>query len=176
MKKQIVTIFTLLVFFSGTATAQQQQSYENDQPQAKSNKNENITNTGKVKSITRITLNDKFNGFDAQVDFKLGAFYYGVSSSSSFTVPTVSGIYVYGKYCYPLSDKFNIWGSAGYALTRISDYTFNSGFGNVTIPSSTGGAITWQVGADIFMSEKFGVTAYSYELESFNIGVVFRSK
>lgn len=177
MKKQIVLIFTLLVIFLGTASAQQQQSYESNPPQSKSNINQNITNTGKIKSIARISVNDKFNVADFQWDAKIGALYYGVSGSASFTTPLVTTLYAHGTYIYPLNDKLNLWGSAGYAYTMIpSSSTYIPGYGTVTTPSTSAGAITWQVGADFFMSEKFGLTAYSYEVKSFYIGFVFRNK
>jgi hypothetical protein len=177
MKKQIILIFTFSIFIFESASAQQQQSYESNPPEAKSNINQNITNTGKFKNISRISVNDKFNVFDYQWDHKIGALYYGLSGSISSTIPFVATLYAHGAYIYPLNDKLNLWGSAGYMYTIIEEQNnYIPGYGLVTIPSASAGAITWQVGADFFISKKFGLTAYSYEVKSFFIGIVFRDK
>ena len=177
MKKQIILIFTFSIFIFGTASAQQQQSYESVPNQ--SNSNEKKTNLLKEKTVlTRISVNDKFSAGEiiTSADFGKGfSFSVGLGTNFSFN-PYVLSSYYGVTYVYPLNDKINLWASAGYQFILMGDTEFSTPYGTQTIEGASGGAITWQVGADFFINEKFGITAYSYEVKTLNIGIVFRKR
>ena len=108
MKKRIVLIFTLLVIFFGTGSAQQQQFYESVPNQSNSNEKKADRTKPKV-ALSRFTVNDKFSAGEISNSLKIGALYYGFDVSINFSFnPSVITYYPHATYVYSLNDKLNL--------------------------------------------------------------------
>ncbi len=134
----------------------------------------------KGKFYSALAIDDRFHDLDINFIFRLkDNFFVGLSVSGNYDEAGYNSLYPYLSYKLPVSENFNLWSSLGYKHTIFKSYDTVLSvypYSSYTVPTTTIGDFSWQIGVDYFFlpDESLGITVYSYELESFFFGLIYK--
>ena len=167
--KKLILYWAFSVLYGAASAQVNERSENNTVPISKvEQQEENVSGT------FRLATNDSFKWFDGQIDFKLSKLIYlglsyNTSTNSEFKVSTLYP-YLAARFSPLHTNRITFWANAGYAYSRSSEYSTSYG----KIPSTSYSDFSWQIGAEYYLSNTFGITLYSPELDVLAFGIVFR--